>query len=978
MYGSPVPVEIKTYELHDVFVALHVLRRLPQYTRSFLDGSDEFLYNMISYSVAAARWYFRREPKHGDFVRLLNNYLDALCRETKDSALDIAYIISLQSNGMRVPQLREPLSFLVVVCLSLGIFSSAAVALLIGIHRGCCDKVEIASLALSIFAMILMAALFPILYMSLKWSSFTVVERNIYGILDSFCKICRECRSCNNPFLEKATGGKGVADHSDAFLLDAETAHRHRKAIGSLLAEATQDDGNVVIQTRGLPPAAVNLRAIHRHVIIIMTDMDGRIVMWNEGAATSCGFSAWDAEGNSISSLLYGEKSVELYFTMIKAAEKNLDLSEKILTLAHMSLGSISISATVVVSRDIGTDLPIGYTLVGSVHSDELSQTQALFHCFYVAELSQPNMKEVQLRQIVECLRWNNLRHLSALSRGWGSTHVRRLLSEVIRGRQHHVAVEVDPKVAELPLILCDTLGVVTVLTRSFELFSGKIRVRVERKKITSAVYQLVVIYQHSTPEVNRELLTGIMESVNDLGGIIIESPGTLKLLLPFMVKDDAIQALRPAENESLKPTNHDPLIVLLLEKNAVHRHNISTAIWNYGHSLRQVESVQKALLAIEESNDIGCAIVDADVRGSDRAVEALLAKHIYTIETSEVLEAIETRGDALLKKPIFYGSLCKELDRAMEKCEEAKRVGEELMKRKEVFRKVRNSPWIQGRLLGRGAYASVYEATSTLTGGKMAVKMILVSRSFDDQIDEFMNEVEILCKLNHPNIIHYFYCERTQTTLNLFMALADQGTVADLLKRCPQLPENHVATIAKQLLQAVNYLHESGIIHRDIKPGNMLISQGQLKLSDFGTATTNVREGTVGTLNYMAPEVIDGKPSGKESDIWSIGCVVCECLQVRRAGAGGLLGYGAPEEYPSDISPEAVDFIKVCMHSNPSERATTGTLLLHDFIVHLEHEVSQLAEIPPKIVPGRFSEVQEKANKPNETSSSEISWPFH
>ncbi|KAG5464217.1 hypothetical protein LSCM1_00397 [Leishmania martiniquensis] len=236
------------------------------------------------------------------------------------------------------------------------------------------------------------------------------------------------------------------------------------------------------------------------------------------------------------------------------------------------------------------------------------------------------------------------------------------------------------------------------------------------------------------------------------------------------------------------------------------------------------------------------------------------------------------------------------------------------------------------------------------------------------------MNEIEIRCQLAHPNIIHCFYCERAETTLNFFMALVDQRTVADLLKRYPRLPEDQVATVIKQLLQAVNYLHECGIIHRDIKPGNMLISKGQLKLSDFGTATTNAREGTAGTIRYMAPEVIDGRPSGKEGGIWPIGCVACECLRIRRSG-GALLDYGAPEEYPSDVSAQAVGFIKACMQRNPSDGATAGTLLLHDFIAHLDHEVSQLAEVPSEAVVGE----KRAPRKPCSSSSdlTVVSWSF-
>jgi serine/threonine protein kinase len=289
-----------------------------------------------------------------------------------------------------------------------------------------------------------------------------------------------------------------------------------------------------------------------------------------------------------------------------------------------------------------------------------------------------------------------------------------------------------------------------------------------------------------------------------------------------------------------------------------------------------------------------------------------------------------------------------KQLERAGKSIKERKKEDEEISKQREIFGKVRNSPWARGKKLGRGAFADVYEATSTLTGGKMAVKMIRLVGGFKERVKDLMNEIEILCSLAHPNIVHYFYCERAETTINLFMELADEGSLADMLAaQGNRLTEDQLATVTKQLLLAVNYLHDQGIIHRDIKPGNMLISKGKVKLSDFGTATSSVMgEGTQGTIFYMAPEVVDGHQYGKECDIWSIGCVMCECLGIKRPSRlNGLLGYGIPAAaaFPSDISPTVQDFILLCLQEEASERPTAGSLLLHDYVVGARQEMSQL-----------------------------------
>ncbi|CAD2212899.1 mitogen activated kinase-like protein [Angomonas deanei] len=738
----------------------------------------------------------------------------------------------------------------------------------------------------------------------------------------------------------------------------------NRKQINELLATVTEDEGNIVLKPKSLPPALASLSAIYRHTIIVMTDNEGKIVLFSEGAADNLGFSIRDTEGRNINTLLFGEKSFDLYTTMTDGAKKNVDMTEKVLTLAHQTLGSVSISANVVIAKDAETGEHVGFALIGSVHSDELFRTQSLFHHFFVRELLQLKIKDARYKQIIDCLQWKNLRDLSTLAKEWNSVHVRRVLSDIIKGRTDKVDVEVDPKVLELPSIICDETGMSSALSRTFELFNGKLKIRVELQRTTEAINQLVVIYLHHNNSVDKVQLKSLMHILNDMGGLLLESPGTLKLQFPFILEDDGNQALQQNRNMAVKSSGSDPLVILLLEKNALHRHNISNLVWNCGHSLRIVENVKKALQAIESSTDLSCALVDIDMKEGERVVDTLISKHIYTIETSETPGNFTKRGDALLKKPIDRDELLREFENASK-----------LMKRMGVLGKVRNSPWTQGRMLGKGGFAAVYEATSTLTGGKMAVKVITLPNDYEDRMDDFVSEIEILCKLEHPNIIHYFYCERSDNTLYLFMALADQGTVADLLKKYPRLPESHIATLMKQLLQAVNYLHACDIIHRDIKPANMLLSHGQMKLSDFGTATTTSAEGVVGTLYYMAPEVVDGKQSGKESDIWSIGCVASECLHVARSG--GLLGYGPPTNFPPDVSPELVDFIKRCTAADPNDRASAGALLLHDFIVHLENEVEDLSEVPPEAI-AQYSKSKHKSEEADGSVSSAPSWSFN
>lgn len=118
-----------------------------------------------------------------------------------------------------------------------------------------------------------------------------------------------------------------------------------------------------------------------------------------------------------------------------------------------------------------------------------------------------------------------------------------------------------------------------------------------------------------------------------------------------------------------------------------------------------------------------------------------------------------------------------------------------------------------------------------------MAVKMFYFSADRESSITQLLNEIKIMCGLNHPNVVHYFHCERKDNNVNLFMELCE-CSLTDLIigrQACPvQLT---VVQILHQVFTAVAYLHSRGIAHRDIKPQNILLKGDCVKLTDFGTA---------------------------------------------------------------------------------------------------------------------------------------------
>jgi PAS domain-containing protein len=782
--------------------------------------------------------------------------------------------------------------------------------------------------------------------------------------------------------------GHTNSNGATSFLVDPQDVLPHKAMVDAILQETDDDDGHILVRTRGFSKVSVALSALSKHLLLIVTDIDGRVSYWSEGAAFLCGFSARDAEGKHISSFLFGETSIQQYQKMTDAALSGVDPIPRILSVANLTHGSVAVRGSVVLAKNTDHEGTLGFVLLASSQEGDALRGLSQFHGYFLAQLASRVQRDDSSRRVLESLKWKALQDLAQSSRDWTSVLLPSLLSDVVKDRHRQCDVRIQPNVAEL--LVCDQAAVTRAIVQTLQLLGGKVKMSVSQRRVTDVVQQLVVQFVHSS-SVNVDMLNEVRKNVVDIGcEILQESPlstgdGGITLCVPFVAEGTNPNDATRRRDELTKTAAVTPMTILLLEKNAVYRHNLSSVAWANGHSLRVVDSLSKALKAVNDSSvDLGCAIVDADIRDSEKLFDALARHNVFTIATSESGDSVaatsQRGGTSFLLKPTSRVLLETELDRAALSVRDKKKADEEILKQREVFGKVRNSPWTRGKKLGRGAFADVYEATSTMTGGKMAVKMIRLVGGFKERVKDLMNEIEILCSLTHPHIIHYFYCERAETTINLFMELADEGSLADMLASQPRLTEEQAAAITKQLLLAVNYLHGNNIIHRDIKPGNMLISKGKIKLSDFGTATNSMMgEGTQGTMFYMAPEVVDGNTYGMACDIWSIGCVLCETLGVKRQPRqNGLLGYGLPQgAYPADVSLTAQDFISLCLQEDASERPTAGSLLLHDFIV-AKPESSQISKHPPAIPaaqPWGMTADKSSANLSVSSAESRASW---
>jgi eukaryotic-like serine/threonine-protein kinase len=194
---------------------------------------------------------------------------------------------------------------------------------------------------------------------------------------------------------------------------------------------------------------------------------------------------------------------------------------------------------------------------------------------------------------------------------------------------------------------------------------------------------------------------------------------------------------------------------------------------------------------------------------------------------------------------------------------------------------------------LGSGGMATVFLAEDERLGRRVAVKR-LHADSPEDTARRFAREARIGASLNHPNLVTVFDTVSEDETVLIVMEYVEGESLGDALKRGP-LDQGRAASVVRGVAAALDHAHEQGVVHRDVKPANILLgSNDTVKLVDLGIATA--LEGTqitasgsvVGTAAYMAPEQLDGRAAGPRADVYALGIVAYEMLSGRRAYRGG------------------------------------------------------------------------------------------
>ncbi|HEX8282970.1 MAG TPA: serine/threonine-protein kinase, partial [Pyrinomonadaceae bacterium] len=215
--------------------------------------------------------------------------------------------------------------------------------------------------------------------------------------------------------------------------------------------------------------------------------------------------------------------------------------------------------------------------------------------------------------------------------------------------------------------------------------------------------------------------------------------------------------------------------------------------------------------------------------------------------------------------------------------------------------------------------------------------------------VERFFNEARIQASLQHPNVATlYDFCE-VQGQPCIIMEYVDGQTISERIDACAApLPLPETAHVFERVCEAVEYIHRNGVIHRDIKSNNIKISsQGQVKLLDFGIAKGQTSQqltqvgSVIGTLHYLAPELVRGGTADARGDIWALGVLLYEMVTGRTPFDADTIGdlcdridrveYAPPAQLNPGVPREVSAIISRCLRKNPAERYASAAELLAD-----------------------------------------------
>ena len=287
---------------------------------------------------------------------------------------------------------------------------------------------------------------------------------------------------------------------------------------------------------------------------------------------------------------------------------------------------------------------------------------------------------------------------------------------------------------------------------------------------------------------------------------------------------------------------------------------------------------------------------------------------------------------------------------------------------------------------IARGGMADVFEAVDRTLDRRVAVK-IMHQRYADAEtfVARFRKEAQAAANLSHPNIVSIYDWGEEKGTYYIVMELIAGRSLRDVLNAEGKLLPRRAAEIATEVASALEVAHRSRVIHRDIKPGNILLApDGSVKVTDFGVARVwddsqeLTKDGSViGTATYFSPEQARGDPADERSDLYSLGVVLYEMLTGRPPFTGetsvSVAYQHVTAEAPSpaganpDLAPELEAVVMRCLEKNPARRYRSAADVRRDLLLFLQGRAAPRAEAGEAVHPVRRPDLPPPTAPPDE-----------
>jgi serine/threonine protein kinase len=276
---------------------------------------------------------------------------------------------------------------------------------------------------------------------------------------------------------------------------------------------------------------------------------------------------------------------------------------------------------------------------------------------------------------------------------------------------------------------------------------------------------------------------------------------------------------------------------------------------------------------------------------------------------------------------------------------------------------------------LGRGGFGIVYEARDTILKRQVALKVLHPNLTVDPHfIARFRQEAELAARMDHPNIVTIHDFDQVDGRYYIVMALLRGGSLNEQIETYGPLSPAKARTFLEQIASGLSYAHQRGVIHRDLKPGNILIDEnGIARVADFGFAKASSNNqstafssmgNAIGTAAYMAPEIWEGKPATAQSDIYSLGCIAAEMLTGRRLFDGDSTAQILKKhvvdgpKLPANLPEAWRELILTCLAKDPAQRYPSVNALLEDLKWgHLQSAIVAEQDEPAQVPHGNSNE---------------------